>query len=861
MKRQVFPSKMRRHTLAVSRALAVLLMFTTGVTTFAQSLDERLDERRYLEGLKELDLQEVLEHYQRDRGGVAPEAGREEAEVIAAQRAVARDSSKSVAERATAVERLLAERASQIENVQDGEKRVVLLADQAADLYFELLAIEASGWTSILGVPSDSQRERAVCASQEMHELAQRAEIAVEQAILDIERSPGFAENLNLQRDRRRLIEQERDRRIPLLLGLGSSLRAHVADDGETERDELFASAITRFMEVAPRLDHSLAAEAAAHAGLASAALGRVDDAERFFDAADTDDAPALARFAARLGRATLRQGDTERALERIAAYPEYSQSIFYRLLIADQLFAHKQDRDLREAVRAYAALLPQELDVDRSTARAIILPRIANAVDKVQPRDHDALPPFAVIAAAERELRSGSADPKPVEDLLSRGDLTEVEHAHAHITLGRVHHRDGDYATAAEHFLAVARDHSSQPESEESMERALLLAAEGFHTSPAEARDVLHEALTVALRSFRRMPSIDRWKFVAARLALGEARFDEAVEYVDSIPREHELWIDGRVLRVDALCRAAMMENDARRQELVQRALQSADDAQSVLQAAMSGAHHERAQALARDRLRVRILRATVLTISGEAERAINLLEDIERDPVVTAEILSETIQARIAAYRMLNQPADAQHEIDRLIEQDPRRVASVLAPMLASIEQRVTDLQQNSLPDRAREIAHAELAPLASRLDAWMREQDRRDAALMLQVADAYRLSDEHQSALRLYETLLQEHPSAAPLLFGKAECLYVLGTSASDDGQLGEAMALYRRIVAAGVQLGETYWQAQLRSLQILDQTNRNTHQIAPQIQRLRLRDPELGGDRLRVEFDRLQNKHAG
>ena len=45
-----------------------------------------------------------------------------------------------------------------------------------------------------------------------------------------------------------------------------------------------------------------------------------------------------------------------------------------------------------------------------------------------------------------------------------------------------------------------------------------------------------------------------------------------------------------------------------------------------------------------------------------------------------------------------------------------------------------------------------------------------------------------------------------------------------------------------------------------LQILDRSGKNTQRIAPQIRRLRQRDPALGGDRLRREFDALETRHG-
>ena len=69
----------------------------------------------------------------------------------------------------------------------------------------------------------------------------------------------------------------------------------------------------------------------------------------------------------------------------------------------------------------------------------------------------------------------------------------------------------------------------------------------------------------------------------------------------------------------------------------------------------------------------------------------------------------------------------------------------------------------------------------------------------------------------------------------------------------------MSIYKRIsVGTAGQPGDHYWQSQLRMLQILSRSGRNTHRIAPHIQRLRQIDPGLGGERFRREFERLERE---
>jgi hypothetical protein len=125
-----------------------------------------------------------------------------------------------------------------------------------------------------------------------------------------------------------------------------------------------------------------------------------------------------------------------------------------------------------------------------------------------------------------------------------------------------------------------------------------------------------------------------------------------------------------------------------------------------------------------------------------------------------------------------------------------------------------------------------------------------------MLRHAADAYRFGEAYIEALRLYDRLLADAPDALEPLLGRAECLHGLGGSE----RLAEAMAIYRRLAASGPDIDErAYWLSQLRMLQILDRVQRNTDQIAPRIERLRLEDPDLGGARYRRAFEQLEARH--
>jgi tetratricopeptide (TPR) repeat protein len=187
---------------------------------------------------------------------------------------------------------------------------------------------------------------------------------------------------------------------------------------------------------------------------------------------------------------------------------------------------------------------------------------------------------------------------------------------------------------------------------------------------------------------------------------------------------------------------------------------------------------------------------------------------------------------------------------ELKRLVDMAGPRAAAALVAMFELRQREIQGLRDHDRGSVAAAEAQQDLLPLAQAASHWMNIHGRNET-LQLSAADAYRLAGRCNDALHHYDDLLADHPDAIEVLYGRAECLYSLGGSRDE-----EAMDHYRRLaVAATNRLDEHYWQSQLRMLQILRRTGRNTHRIAPYIQQLRSKDPELGGAWYRREFERL------
>jgi hypothetical protein len=289
------------------------------------------------------------------------------------------------------------------------------------------------------------------------------------------------------------------------------------------------------------------------------------------------------------------------------------------------------------------------------------------------------------------------------------------------------------------------------------------------------------------------------------------EGRFERAVTLFDQVPPNAGRWLDAQIGRAGALRSWATEEGDAAvAPQRWQNVLGAVDAVDPAVRAALA-----------------------VTVDPGQTQD----LKDVE------AVLSVYRAEARLA----LGDPsgaAEVERELGRLLAVAGPRAGDILAAMLAA-RRETQDLQ-------------GDLVPVARALVRWLRtagDEVRDRARLELAAADACRQAEQWREALGLYDGLRLRYPNAIEVLLGRAECLFALG-----DDQLADAMELYKRISRATAgKNGDEYWQSQLRMLQILSRMDRNTQRIAPHIQRLRQKDPELGGERFRREFERLQNRH--
>ncbi len=863
-----------------SIAIFIATLAVTAPPAHAQSLDDRLDEERYLKGLTDLQLPEVLEHYIDAFPSEDPVRAMQFR--LAAERMAMQQPGISPAEKLRVIEDILAARAQMIDRFDEDPRRIGWMLDQASDLQFALLPIEGAGLTTLYGSPSPSQQARASRVARGVDELARQAEVEVSQAILDLEATPGYADNVVLQGMRRDLAERDRDRRAPFFRGIGAYLRGAVTEHDDATRQQLWRLTRDVLEPLADQLTGAIASQARLYAGLAMARLGQFEPAEeRFRAVAMEENATPGDVFMARMGGVLNRLEDSgpDAALRGLASIEDrYTEpdDMFFRVLIADQRFligrqramqqaeGPARDAALAEAFDAYIDLLKLDLGVKPDAMQTIVLGKLSNVTDAEVPLDR--LPALVTIARADAMAREAGEAGEAValyERVIERAGLTDSEKALALFGLGRTHARNEQPLRAADSFARIARDLPRDRRAEESIVLAVSLAAGAYQQDQQSrtARQTLDDALQLLLDRYANLPDIDKWRYLAGRVAMQEGRLEEAVARFESCSAGSEQVLDARFMVVR--CIRAMAERAAETSAAPahERTLAAIRNARTQLQAGLrdaSSSSREEAIEYYLDYLSV--FEAESQMAMGAASRAVDVLDAMRPMEQLDPAVLADALRLRINALQSLGQARDAMDEVQQLLRTSPEQVDDVIVPMLSGIEREVRRLIDEGRDAEARTKATGDLMTLANILEDWISERGEsmgERIGLYHAIARANELAQRYPDALSIYQRLLSYEPGGAALLRGKAECLYHIG---GNDG-LGEAIRIFKRLTAAGEQAvgSDIYWLSQLRSVQILDKVGRNTNQIVPHIQRLEREDSNLGGPRYRQQFNQLLAKH--
>lgn len=768
----------------------------------------------------------------------------------------------------------------------DHPLRAIWLVDAASDIYLHRLNNDSDVVMARYGLPTARQRAFARALAESMHTLAAEAERELEDAMLAYESQPGYTDRIELQVERRRVDDAYRRQRLPVLRGVAALLHArfNLDDDaGEARRNlfQLAAESLERGVPAAPaalqtrvRLD---LAEAYTH-------LDRFDEARAACQAVLAEAASPLTRLLARIGlvRIEAEAASVSAALDlldRVRTEDDHADQLAHQLLLADQRYmllmrrataldGARRRQVQRDAFAAHADLLDRTFEgVSRATLREIVFERLALTVDEDAPLDD--LPAMVTVARADQIATTVADDPSALDAALhlyaqarERQDADAAAIAAAHFGQATALLAAGHVDASLEQYLIVARDFAGHRDAARAVEQALQIAVALHQRAPddADAQQQLRDVLAVRFAQYPDQPGNDRWRLTAARLALQMQDFDAAQSHLDHIER-----LDAaESTRLEAQMLAVTVERERMRGQSSPAARRrAADDLRDRVEKTIDTFTDHRARvsdAALRDRLdtwlvELRIDLAEAWLAVDEPGRAVDALADLTLAAGMPGDLRARLLRTHVQALSDAGQRDDALRMLDALLtDTGSQATGTVLLDILVASIEEIERLQGAGRDEDAVALARRDAVPIAIALSDWLSAASQsfaHDDRARRSIADALRHAHRYTEAMAIYDALLDENPAMLEAAFGRAECLFGLGSE-----NLTDAMQLYRTIAAARRDAHDRYfWAAESRMLQILDRVDRNTHQIQPRIERLRLTDPQLGGEPYRSRFEAL------
>jgi tetratricopeptide (TPR) repeat protein len=442
-----------------------------------------------------------------------------------------------------------------------------------------------------------------------------------------------------------------------------------------------------------------------------------------------------------------------------------------------------------------------------------------------------------------------------------------------------------GDLLEAANTFVTVARDHPRFERAEISAGHAVDIAAQLFQDDATGQQPSVREAFLAALRTLTtRYPESARARY--AQFFLGNVldrlgRYDEAAEEYAKVGSDHEKSLDARYYRL--ICLQRLFERQAADEPehveaLARTARTLIAEAKAVTRAALAEVEALRKQvdtpsadsdpAAAKARL------DEVIYFAGDAElmaatiRCAAPLRDYalaleqmrgftDRYPGRQA-LIGSALRVRILAHQGLGQFQAAADIVDEFLNQSPDGAGGVIASLLASMRDEVIRRREGEQVG-----ASTELVALADRLWRWVERQgagvpvDER-LAVRSMLADAHLLAGQAAKALVLFDACIEEdakrmpdgRATHGPSLLGRAEALRKLE-------RYDEAVKGYNEVWRRTEERSRLWWQALAGSLACHTQLETDPETILTSIAQHRHGDPQMGGPRLKAEFDRIES----
>ncbi len=548
--------------------------------------------------------------------------------------------------------------------------------------------------------------------------------------------------------------------------------------------------------------------------------------------------------------------------------------------------------------IAAYDQFLEDDtLPITRNRRESIVGERLATIVPADWPTDQL---PAAVVLARSRIVLSKISNDAPefvidteitnaltvLQVLIDQSDTPESIRTDALYLLALSMLKNGDTADAAAAFYDFAQAYPADDRAVIAASQMLVITFDLYQSSnhSTSAAKSLDAALTFVFEQYPTLPGFNVWAYRRGIFEEEHDHLDNAIDAFKLIPEDDSLYPAAQykiaTITLDIASSESAPAGDLER--AITRAVSVItilDDINNTLSSSTESTTLNQSIQYVED-LRNRAGSA-YLTLE-QPQDAIAICEQIDLQQNLSATmqgIAAQRLLIRVRSFYMLEQWDHAESELhsvfinDRMTGSFDHVLQGVLLPIASGVHQDILELEADAMItigdageiENSPVIAEFRLAVsqqfnLVTTLIHNILTQYQMDIdevtrfQLQFYQAEASRMTGEYHDGLLLYTTLLKTNRSSAAVLSGKAECLFALHKDA-------DAITLYQQLTQGLMaERGAIYWQAELRSLQILDRVNRNTDRIFPKIQRLRHLDPDLGGAQFARAFAVLEIRYA-
>lgn len=632
--------------------------------------------------------------------------------------------------------------------------------------------------------------------------------------------------------------------------------------------------------------------------------LDKTDQAAEALDAAlAVSGADPFDLFFAQLARAQVlvKQGKKDEALgllEGVADGETAAKSPLLLILVFDARYRVTQDAGEYTKLLAHSAAAPARASIQDYINRRIVERNpvaLDGAPGSMSIEGKTTLEVMAQVDALMSQAQSGggekgkalAAATKLLEALLKRGGLPPADEATARFTLGMARAKANQGAGAVEAWLELANTLPDRPEAEFAAINAARVSGLIYkdHPDNPHAAELREKSLLTLLDKYPHaqvgpdQPASTHWYTLGA-FYRERALHDKAIDAYTKVTPDHPFYPDALYESLTSRFALWLTAEGEQKKQLADIFVPAADRALQAIAQANPG-DDQRREKLMRLEGDTVLLKSQVAAESlGQAGAVKVALAEFETKYGRFADLVAAKRQLMVSVLLQLGQVQEAKAEVDKFKATNPDEAGPLINGVLETLRRQRDDAQKVNRNDpRIAELRQAGL-DMARDLVDWAQRQPSiaKDSAKLLGFQDIYGReligAGECEQAVKLYEQLAAKDFGGGKTGADQVNVLLGLGKAYLCARQYDKALAPLRKIAEEKpLEFTDAWWDAWLTFFRALDAQYDELAKTDPSaaklkrdrniflsIQKLERRNESMGGPEYKSEFTRLRNKNA-